>query len=267
MDISLGGLFLAGYVPGVTLGICLMIYVYLIAKKRNYPVSGAGLSLRNIYLAFKNAFLALIMPLIIVGGILTGIFTPVEASVVAVAYGLFVGFFIKRNLKFLDIVEILRSTLKTSSIILFIIGGAIAFGWLLSLEQIPQKVALTLTSLTKGNYYLTLLVINGILFVAGMFLDTAISIVLLGPVLLATALAVGVHPLHFAMIMCLNLAIGLITPPFGLVLFVVCGLTKLRLEQLSKAIWILITIEAVFCLMVTFIPMISMTIPRFFGFY
>jgi tripartite ATP-independent transporter DctM subunit len=267
MDVSLGGLFLAGYLPGIFMGISFMIYVYFISKKRNYPVSTTVFTLRNFYLAFKNAIFALMMPIIIIGGIVMGVFTPTEASVVAVAYGFFFGFFIKKNLKFLDILEIMRSTLKISSIILFIIGAAIAFGWILSLEQIPQKVALTLTSITRGNFYLTLFIINIILLLAGMFLDTAIAIVLLGPVLLNTAIAVGVHPLHFAIIMCLNLSIGLITPPMGLVLFVMCGITGLSIERLTKSIWLLVILEFVFCLIVTYGPSISMIVPKYFGFY
>jgi TRAP-type C4-dicarboxylate transport system permease large subunit len=157
--------------------------------------------------------------------------------------------------------------MKTSSLILFVIGTGVAFGWILSYEQIPQKLATVLIMFSGENYYITLFFLLIVLFLAGMFMDTAVSIVVLGPLLLATALQLGVHPLHFAMIMCLSLTVGLITPPLGLVLFVVCGVTNLKLEELCKAMVPFILIEVIVIFIITYVPVITMTIPKIFGFY
>ena len=268
MNVSIAGLFLAGYIPGLMIGVGLMALIYFFAKKRRYPVGHSRWpASREIVSAFKGAIISLVLPIIIIGGILAGVFTPTEAAVVAAAYALVVGFFVKRTLKIRDLPEIFRRTLIVSSTVLFLIATSIAFGWILSMEQIPQKIASAIVGLGGGNFYATFLIFNLILFVAGMFMDTAISIVLLAPILIATGIQVGIHPLHLAVVVCINLSIGLITPPLGLILFVVCGITKLSLDRLSRAILPFIFLEAGVCLLVSYIPMISMVVPKYFGFY
>jgi tripartite ATP-independent transporter DctM subunit len=267
MDVSVAGLFLAGYAPGILIAIGLMILAYILSKKRGYPIHTSKITLREIYRAFKGAILPLLLPVIIIAGILFGAFTPTEASVVAAAYALFLGLFIKKTIKIKDIPEILTRTVKTSSLVLFVIGTGIAFGWILSYEQIPQKLASILIMFGGHKAAITIFLILVILFLAGMFMDTAVSIVVLGPLLLTTAIQLGVHPLHFAMIMCLSLTVGLITPPLGLVLFVVCSVTKLKFERLCKAMVPFIIIEFIVILIITYIPYVAMTIPRLFGFY
>jgi tripartite ATP-independent transporter DctM subunit len=267
MDVSVAGLFLAGYAPGILIAVGLIILCYIMSKKRDYPIHSSKITRREFYEASRGAILPLILPIIIIAGILFGVFTPTEASVVAAAYALVLGFFVKKTIKLRDIPEILTITMKTSSLILFVIGTGVAFGWILSYEQIPQKLATVLIMFSGENYYITLFFILIVLFLAGMFMDTAVSIVVLGPLLLATALQLGVHPLHFAMIMCLSLTVGLITPPLGLVLFVVCGVTNLKLEELCKAMVPFILIEVIVIFIITYIPVITMTIPKIFGFY
>ena len=267
MNVSIAGLFLAGYIPGLMIGVGLMALIYFFSKKRGYPVGHKMASIKEIFSAFKGAIISLVLPIIIIGGILAGVFTPTEAAVVAAAYALVVGFFVKRTLRIRDLPEIFRRTLIVSSTVLFLIGTSIAFGWVLSMEQIPQKIASAIVGLGGGNFYTTFLIFNIILFVAGMFMDTAISIVLLAPILIATGIQVGIHPLHLAVVVCINLSIGLITPPLGLILFVVCGITKLSLDRLSRAILPFVFLEAGVCLLVSYIPMISMVVPKYFGFY
>lgn len=266
MDVSVAGLFLAGYAPGILIGIGLMILSYIISKRRGYPVHTEKITWKEGLRTFKAALPALVLPLIIILGILSGAFTPTEASVVAAAYALFLGF-VKRTLTLQDIPKILTKTVKSSSLILFVIGTGIALGWVLTFEQIPQKLSTLLLSLAGNNTFLILLFINIVLFIAGMFLDSAVSVIVLGPLLLATATAAGIHPLHFAIIMCLNLTIGLITPPLGLVLFVVCGITNLKFELLCKAAAPFIILESIIVLVITYYPPLTMTIPKIFGFY
>jgi tripartite ATP-independent transporter DctM subunit len=267
MNVSVAGLFLAGYIPGLIIALGLMILIYFFSKKKKYPVHHRRSGFKEIGSALKGAIISLILPVIVIGGILSGVFTPTEASVVAAAYALSVGLFIKRTLKVKDLPEIMRRTLVISSTVLFVIATSIAFGWILSMEQIPQKLASIIISMGGGNFYITFLIFNIILLIAGMFLDTAISIVLLAPILIATGIQAGIHPLHLAIVVCLNLTVGLITPPLGLILFVICSVTKLSLDRLCKAIFPFILVEAGVCILISYIPMISMTIPKYFGFY
>jgi tripartite ATP-independent transporter DctM subunit len=266
MDVSVAGLFLAGYVPGILIGVSLMVLSYILSRKRGYPVHKERMSPKEVYEAFKGALLPLLLPVIIIAGILSGAFTPTESAVVAAGYSLFLGLVIKRTLKLRDIPGILTRTMKASSLILFVIGTGIAFGWILTYEQIPQKLATILVQIGGNNYYVVLFCILIILFIAGMFLDTIVSIVVLGPLLATTAFQFGVHPLHFGMIMCLSLTVGLITPPLGLVLFVICGITNVGFERLCIALLPFILVEFTVILVVTYFPSLTMTIPRLFGF-
>ena len=266
MDVSVAGLFLAGYVPGFLLALGLMALSYILSKKRGYPIRKTKITQKEFYEAFKGAFLPLLLPLIIIVGIISGAFTPTESGAVAAAYALFLGLAVKKTLSLRDVPGILTRTMKSSSLILFVIGTGVAFGWILTYEQIPQKLANILLAFAGNNYYLTLLIILIILFIAGMFLDTIVSIVVLGPLLAVTAVQIGVHPLHFAMIMCLSLSVGLITPPLGLALFVICSITNLPLERLCRALAPFILIEFIIIVIITYVPALTMTIPKLFGF-
>jgi tripartite ATP-independent transporter DctM subunit len=266
MDVSLAGLFLAGFVPGVLIGIALMIIVYFMAKKRNYPVHQKRASLPELLRAFRQSILGLILPVIILGGILSGVFTPTEAAVIAVAYGFVIGFFVLRTLTLKDIPQIFLKTILVAAPILFVIGTSIAFGYILAFEQIPQKIAQLFLSISR-DVYITLLIFNILFFIAGMFMDLAVTVVILGPVLLPTAIELGIHPLHFAIIMCVNLIVGLATPPVGFILFVACSITGMSMERLCKAIWPFIAAEIVVVFVITYFPALPLFLPKLFGFY
>jgi C4-dicarboxylate transporter DctM subunit len=220
---------------------------------------------REIWSATKEALLALVMPFIIIGGILIGFFTPTEAAAVAVVYGLLVGFLVYGNIHLAALKTAVLDTILTTGIILFILGTATVSGWVVASERMPEKMAEFLLSLTKDPY-LILLIINVILFIAGMFMDTGVAIILLGPILGPVAVQMGVHPLHFAIVMCVNLSFGLITPPVGLILFVCCGITNLSMERLSKALLPFFAVEVAAIFILTYVPFISMIVPQLLGY-
>jgi tripartite ATP-independent transporter DctM subunit len=264
MDVSVAAMFAAGFIPGLLVGLSLCVLSYYYSMKRNYPKREKHATLREFLSSFKGAFVALIMPMIILGGILGGIFTPTEAAAVAVFYGFVIGF-LSRGLKVDMIPQIMLSTVLTSATILFIIASAKTLGWLFVIEQIPQKVAMVFISITQ-NRYLFLFIINLLLFVVGMVMDPAVSILILGPVLAPAAINMGVHPLHFAIIMCINLIIGLATPPLGFILYITCGIANLSVERLSKAIFPFILAEAAVVFLVTYIPFLPLWIPKLLGY-
>jgi len=264
MDVSVAGMFAAGFIPGLLVGLSLCVLSYYYARKRNYPTRERRATVREFLSAFIGAILALIMPFIILGGILGGIFTPTEAAAVAVLYGFVVGF-LSRGLKLRMIPQIMLNTVIISSTILFVIASAKMIGWLFVSEQIPQKVAVVFMSITQDRYFF-LFIINILLFIVGMIMDPGVAIIILGPVLAPAAINMGVHPLHFAIIMCVNLIIGLATPPLGFVLYIACGITNLSLERLSKAIFPFILVEAAVVFLITYIPFLPLFIPKLLGY-
>ena len=265
VGVSVAGLFLAGLIPGILLGLALMLTSYILSKKRKYPVSRMRFSTREFIISFKDASLALIMPLIILGGILSGVFTPTEAAAVAVAYALVISLFVLRSLRVIDLKEILAKSAVTSSIVLMLISTANIFGMILATQQIPQKIAQSLLSITT-NPWMMLLLVNGFLLIAGMFMAESPNIILLGPILAPVVTSLGVHPLHFGFIMVLNLTIGLITPPLGACLFILCGISKLSLERMTRAVFPFLIAEFAILLLCTYIPAISLFLPEIFGF-
>jgi C4-dicarboxylate transporter DctM subunit len=265
VGVSIAGLFLAGMIPGILLGLALMLVSYILSKKRNYPVSRTSFSMKDFMTSFKDAALALMMPLIILGGILSGVFTPTEAAAVAVAYALVVCLLVFRSLSISDLKDILVSSAITSSIVLMLISTANIFGMILATQQIPQKVAQFLLTLTT-NPWMMLLLVNGFLLIAGMFMAESPNIILLGPILAPIVTSLGVEPLHFGFIMVLNLTIGLITPPLGACLFILCGISGLTLERMTRAVFPFLIAEFAILLLCTYIPSISLFLPRIFGF-
>jgi tripartite ATP-independent transporter DctM subunit len=264
-SVSVGGLFLAGVVPGVLIGFGLMGVAYVISRRKNYGSKHPLVSLREFGSSFVGAFIPLLMPLIIMGGILSGVFTPTEAASVAVAYAVFVGFFILRTLKLKDLPGIFYRSMVTTSIILIVMACANIFAWILGTQLIPQKVALAITSLTT-NPYLFLLLINILLLIVGCFLEGLASIIILVPILLPLSQQMGIDPLHFGIIVVMNLMIGLITPPLGLCLFVCCSVARVDLIKLIRVSTPFILVEIGALMIVTYFPQIVLFIPHLFGF-
>jgi tripartite ATP-independent transporter DctM subunit len=206
------------------------------------------------------------MPIIILGGILSGVFTPTEAAAVAVGYAAFVGFFVFKSLRLRDLPELFYKTAMTTGVVFLIIGTASICGWILASERIPEAVAASMLSITNNKHFLLLLILL-LMIIVGLFMDIAAALIILGPILHPLAVSQGVNPLHFGIIMVLSLNIALITPPVGACLFVACGITRLRLEQLAKAIWPFIIVEFIILFLITFVEDISMFIPKLLGFY
>jgi C4-dicarboxylate transporter DctM subunit len=204
------------------------------------------------------------MPVIILGGIYGGVFTPTEAAVVAVVYGFIIGFFVYKELKLKHLKDILTNTVVSTAMIMFIIATASVFGWLLASEQIPQVVANALLSLSR-NPIVILALINILLLFVGTFMETVAAIIILVPVFLPVITQIGVDPLHFGLIIVVNLAIGMVTPPLGVCLFVGCGIANIKLEDITRAVWPFLIVMVVDIILITYIPAISTFLPKMLG--
>ncbi|MCP4182749.1 MAG: TRAP transporter large permease [Hyphomicrobiales bacterium] len=335
MGESVAALFLAGIVPGILVGVGLMLMVRLMADKYKLPKAerivnknqslspvehwvslvllrinvaailmavylgikslvvwsgGPDISF-NVWLQFavfcliahfllinlrsqvsadfrvvcKKAVAPLQAPIIILGGILVGVFTPTEASAVAVAYALVISFFVLRSMKMSDLPGILTKSAIGSSTVLLLVGAAVAFKTVVSLSHAPEQLAAGILSLSDDPLML-LFLINMLLFVVGMFLDAGPAIIILGPILAPIFISIGVHPVHFAIIMSVNLTVGLATPPMGLVLFVASSVSGEKVEAISRAILPFLAVEILVIFLITYVPAISMTVPRLTGF-
>jgi TRAP-type C4-dicarboxylate transport system permease large subunit len=327
MGESVAALFLAGLVPGILVGVGLMIMVRLTADKYNLPAAkrvvlkgtqmgqvewwvsfilirmNIGLFIwslvplaedasatanwlsliasllaahvlflgvrktvsHDIRMVCKRAMVPLQTPVLILGGILVGVFTPTEAAAVAVCYATLVGFFILRTLRMKDMPLILMKAASTSAVVLLLVGSAMAFKTVVSLSHAPEQLAAIILGLSD-NPLILLLLINLLLFLVGMFLDAGPAIIILGPILGPIFVDLGVHPVHFAIIMSVNLTVGLATPPMGLVLFVASSVSGERVEAIARAIMPFLLVEVFVIFLITYIPAISMTIPRLTGF-
>jgi len=263
--VTVGGLFLAGVAPGILLGLALAAVNHWISIKRGYLFRSKRPTLLGLAKSFWRALPALMLPFIIMFGILAGIFTPTEAAAVAVAYALVVGIFITRGLKWGAILPVfIRAGIMTSAVLL-IVSMASIFSWLLTILQIPQALANQIAGITTSPAMVMILVAI-LVFLCGMVIDTLPALIILVPVLGPLVDKFGLDPLHFAMAVVLNLAIGLVTPPVGPVLFVISTVGRIRFEDVAKAAIPLILAEMVVLAAVIAFPSISVTLPRFFGF-
>lgn len=254
---SIGDLFIAGILPGITVGIGLMVYAYYYSKKMGYKGSGKKTTLLGILKAIWEAKWALLIPIIILGGIYGGVFTPTEAAVVAVVYGLVAGLFIYRELKIKDIPKVIADSALTTATVLIIVGAATGFGRLLTLEQIPSKVANGLLSISD-NKIIIILMISVLLLIIGCFMETVAAIIILTPILLPIGVDIGMDPIHFGVFLIIGLAIGFITPPLGVNLFVGSGISGVSIEALSKAVFPFFIAMVIVLLIVAFIPQLSL---------
>ncbi|MEP5762113.1 MAG: TRAP transporter large permease [Litoreibacter sp.] len=265
MGESVAALFLAGIVPGVLVGLSLMAITSYMAKGSDFPTSRERADWSEKGRASLKAFFPLLTPVIIMGGILGGIFTPTEASAVAVAYAFVISIFVLREMKMSDLPDVLLKAALTSSVVLLLVGAAMAFKTVVSLSHAPETLAAYILSLSD-NPLVLLFLINLLLFIVGMFLDAGPAIIILGPILGPIFLDLGVHPVHFAIIMSVNLTVGLATPPMGLVLFVASSVSGERVEAISKAILPFLAVEIAVIFLLTYVPAISLFVPKLFGF-
>ena len=248
----------AGWIGWLTFAVCLAaVHIALMAYRRRVD--------HDFRIVCKKAVAPLQTPILILGGIVVGVFTPTEASAIAVAYALIVSFFILRSMKIADLGPVLARSAMASATVLLLVGAAVSFKTVVSLSMAPQILADFILSLSE-NPLVLLFLINILLFAVGMFLDAGPAIIILGPILGPIFVEMGVHPVHFAIIMSVNLTVGLATPPMGLVLFVASSVSKERVETISKAILPFLAVEIFVIFLITFIPAISMTIPRWTGF-
>lgn len=259
-SISIAGLFMAGVVPGALLGICLMIYCYIMSVKRNYP-KGESFSFKRLLSAIYQSFFSMMTIVIILVGILTGICTATEAAALACVWAFFVTFFVYKQIPLKAFAGIVRRSLATLSTIMILMGISSGFGWVLAYLKVPELILRTVMSLTT-NRVLILLLMNVFLLFLGMVMDMATSIIITTPILLPIATAIGMDPLNFGVMLIFNLGIGLITPPVGSVLFVTGGIAKTKMEDLVKAMLPFYIVLLAALMLVTFVPQFSLTLPK-----
>ncbi|MFF0830804.1 TRAP transporter large permease [Brevibacillus sp. NPDC003359] len=253
---SISDLFIAGIGPGILVAISLILYSYWISKKNGWG-GGEKYTPKEIWEAFKDAILAILMPIIILGGIYGAIFTPTEAAVVAVIYGLVVGLFVYREIKWRDLGEIFAGSASMTAVIMLIIATANAFGYLMTRENIPQEIAQFMLGITDSTI-ITLLIINILLLILGTFMETAVTIILLTPILLPITNSLGIDPVLFGVIMVVNSAIGMLTPPVGINLLVAGNIAKLQNTEIERAVIPFLVIMIVDLMLITYIPEISL---------
>ena len=260
MSVSIGGLFLAGVVPGILIAGSQMLTVYFYAKRRGYPVHDRA-SLMELLSAFGSAFLALLTPVIIVGGIVGGFFTPTEASVVAVLYSLVIGTTVYRSVKLTDLPKIFYDSARFAAISLFCIGTASAFGWLLAYFKIPAALVAYIETMGLGVVGIGIMTALAFLLI-GMFIDAIPAIIILGTVLWPVTESVGMHPIHFAIIGVVSLAFGLITPPYGLCLLITASIGGIKLVQALKDVCIILLPMLAVLVIIILFPEVILALPR-----
>lgn len=257
---SISNLFMAGFLPGIFICITIMAAAHFFAKKQGFIPNQKATAAQKVT-AFKEAILALLMPVIILGGIYSGFFTPTEAAVVSVFYGLAVGMFVYKEIKPKDLKTIFHESVLTMATVLFIMSASTVFGWILAKEQVPQAVAHAFLSVS-GSKYVFLLLVNVMLLVVGMFCEAGAAMVILAPLLAPIAHTLGIDLIHFGIIMMTNLAIGMMTPPVGVNLYVVCDSAKVKIEGMMKYLVVYFLVLVADLLMITFIPPLSLTLPN-----
>jgi len=260
-NVSVIRLFIGGIIPGVILGGGLMIGWYLHTRgKTRYHVEGR-FSLIGVFKACWDALLALFLPVIILGGILLGICTATEAAVVSAVYAFIVSFFIYRELKLKDMMRVLVNTVRGTAVVLLVCGAAMAAAYFITTAQIPEMLAGLLLQLSGGSWVLFMLWVNILLLITGCVMDLTPALLILGPMLLPIAVKYGLDPVYFGVVMVVNLCIGLITPPVGNVLFVACGISKIAMGPMSRAIWPNIVIGIIVIFIITYLPWTIMYLP------
>ena len=257
---SIADLFLGGFAPGILMGLSMCLVSWIIAKKQGYKGEGQ-FSIMRALRSFRECFWALMMPVIILGGIYGGIFTPTEAAAVAAVYGALVGFFVYKELTFKDIPKTLLSAAYNTTMIMFVVGAANVFGWILTNAQVPHALAQNFTHLTDSPIVFLMLV-NLLLLFIGTLINASAAVVILTPILLPVALSMGIDPMFFGVLMVVNLAIGCITPPVGLDLFIVSSITGISIDKVTAKVMPYLLILLVDLVILTYIPSIITFLPN-----
>ena len=261
--VSIAALFVAGYVPGILVGLSLMGVCAVYAKRHNFP-AGTRVPLRVLMQCTVAAIPSLFLIVLVIGGILAGIFTATEAGAIAVLYALILSTLVYRELNLADLKAVLIKSVETTAIVMFLIGTSMAMSWLLAYENIPATVANTLVNLSD-NPFVILLLINLVLIMVGIFMDMTPAVLIFTPIFLPVAIELGMSPLHFGIMMVLNLCIGLCTPPVGSILFVGCAIAKTSISQIVRPMIPMYAAMFLALMLVTYIPELSEALPRFFG--
>lgn len=261
--VSIAALFIAGYVPGLLVGLALMIVSAVIALRKKYK-RGSWESLGETFKKFLSAFPSLLLLVIVIGGIVIGIFTATEASAIAVLYTLVLAF-IYKEVQVKDLPGIILNTVVTTSIVMLLIGTSMGMSWVMSYENIPQEVSKALITLSD-NPIVILLIINMILLFVGVFMDMTPAVLIFTPIFLPVVTNLGMDPVHFGIVMVLNLCIGLCTPPVGSVLFIGCGVAGISIQKVLKPLIPMFLVMILVLLMVTYIPELSLWLPGVFGY-
>jgi tripartite ATP-independent transporter DctM subunit len=261
--VSIAALFVAGYLPGILVGLSLMGVAAVYAKRHNFP-AGERVPFNVLVRCTVAAIPSLFLIVLVIGGILAGIFTATEAGAIAVLYALALSMFVYRQLSLADLRQILLKSAQTTAIVMFLIGTSMAMSWLLAYENIPTIVANTLINLSD-NPFVILLLINLVLLSVGIFMDMTPAVLIFTPIFLPVAVELGMSPLHFGIMMVLNLCIGLCTPPVGSILFVGCAIAKTSISQIVRPMIPMYVAMFLALLVVTYVPELSEFLPRFFG--
>lgn len=262
--VSIAALFLAGYIPGLIIGLALMVVAYAFAKKNNYKVN-FHVTFGEAVKKFLDAVPSLLLIIIVIGGIVAGYFTATEASAIAVLYSFILSVFIYKEVKVKDIPNILLHSASTTAIVMLLVGTSMAMSWVMAFANIPQNVASALMSVSD-NIFVVLIIINLILLFVGTFMDMTPAVLIFTPIFLPVAIQLGINPIHFGIIMVMNLSIGLCTPPVGSVLFVGCSVADLPITKVIKPLIPMFLAMIAALLLVTYIPELSMFLPNLFGF-
>jgi len=263
-NVSVAALFLAGVVPGIVMGLLIMLTCFLVNRSKDVG-SGEQASLRTVLSTFGQAFPSLLLIVIVLGGILGGVFSATEASAIAAAYAFLLGVVLYREVKLRDIPGIMLKAAKTTSVVMLLVGASQAMSWILAFEQVPQDVSRGLLAITD-NVIITLLIINVLLLIVGVFMDMTPAVLIFTPIFLPVVMGLGLDPVHFGILMIANLCIGLCTPPVGTCLFVGCSVGGTSIARVIPALLPIFLSMVVGLLLITYLPGITLWLPRLFGF-